>query len=66
MTDPETMLSWLDGRISSTQTWLETHGPGTKRAWPASDIEDKQTNLERYEEIRAAYAKALAKKEAAE
>lgn len=66
MTDPATMLAWLDGRIASTQTWLETHGPGTKRPWPASDIEDKQTNLERYQEIRIAYAKALERKRAAE
>lgn len=66
MTDPATMLAWLDGRISSTQTWLDNHGPGTKRPWPASDIEDKQTNLARYQEIRIAYARALERKSAAE
>lgn len=66
MTDPALMLAWLDGRISSTRTWLETHGPGTRHPWPAHDIEAKQLNLERYEEIRAAYARALAKREAAE
>lgn len=64
MTDPETMLSWLDGRIASTQTWLDTHGPGTKRAWPAHDVETKQTNLARYQEIRIAYAKALSRRAA--
>ena len=66
MTDPGVMLAWLDGRIQSTRMWLRTHGPGTKRPWPEHDIEDKQTNLERYEEIRTAYARALAKKESAE
>ena len=43
-----------------------THGPGTKRPWPEHDIEAKQINLSRYEEIRAAYVRALAKREAAE
>ena len=66
MTKPDVMLAWLDGRISSTSMWLMTHGPGTKRPWPDHDIADKQTNLERYQEIRTAYARALAKKEAAE
>lgn len=64
MTDPAIMLAWLDGRIASTQTWLETHGPGTKRPWPESDCATKQTNLERYQEIRIAYAKALSQRAA--
>lgn len=66
MTDPAIMLAWLDGRIASTQTWLDTHWPGTKREWPEHDCADKQTNLERYQEIRIAYAKALERKRAAE
>lgn len=59
MTDPEIMLAWLDSRISSTETWLETHGSGSKRPWPESDIEQKRINLERYVEIRVAYLKAV-------
>lgn len=56
MTDPEIMLAWLDSRISSTETWLDTHGPGSKRPWPESDIEQKRINLERYVEIHERYA----------
>ncbi|MDI6838014.1 MAG: hypothetical protein QMD99_20185 [Rhizobiaceae bacterium] len=64
MSDPSEMIAWLDGRIASTKTWLETHGPGTKRPWPQMDIEDKETNLARYEEIRVAYVKALERRNA--
>lgn len=66
MNDHELMLAWLDGRIESTKNWLRTHGQGTKRPWPEHDIEAKKINLERYEEIRAAYVRALEKREAAE
>lgn len=64
MTEPDVMLAWLDGRIASVATWLADHGPGTKRPWPASDIEAKRINLERYEEIRVAYAKAVERRKA--
>lgn len=59
MTEPSVMLAWLDGRIASTETWLTDHGPGTKRPWPQTDIEQKQINLARYQELRAAYFRAL-------
>lgn len=65
MTDPEIMLAWLDGRIASVSTWLEDHGPGTKRPWPQTDIDAKRVNLDRYEEIRVAYAKAVERRNAA-
>jgi hypothetical protein len=65
MTEPEIMLAWLDGRIASVETWLNDHGPGTKRPWPESDILNKRTNLERYQEIRVAYQKAWERKQAA-
>lgn len=63
MTDPSVMLAWLDGRIASTETWLADHGPGTKKPWPQTDIEQKEINLARYSEIRAAYLRALERRE---
>lgn len=65
MTDPSVMLAWLDGRIASTETWLSDHGPGTKRPWPQTDIDQKEINLSMYQEIRVAYAKALERRSAA-
>jgi len=65
MIEPEIMLAWLDGRISSVSTWLEDHGPGTKRPWPQTDIDIKHTNLEHYQELRIAYAKAVERRKAA-
>ncbi len=65
MTSPEEMLVWLDGRIASTEAWLHGHGPGTKRPWPATDIEAKENNLSKYQEIRGAYLQALKRRSAA-
>jgi hypothetical protein len=65
VTEPEIMLAWLDGRIASTETWLEEHGPGTKKPWPQTDIDAKQINLQRYQEIRVAYAKSVDRRNAA-
>jgi hypothetical protein len=65
MTDPSVMLAWLDGRIASTETWLADHGPGTKKPWPQTDIDQKEINLAMYQEIRVSYAKAVERRNAA-
>lgn len=65
MTDPETMIAWLDRRIASASTWLEDHGRSSKRPRPEIEIEAKEFDIARFEEIKAAYLKALSKRNAA-
>lgn len=65
MTPPEEMISWLDRRIASAMTWLDDHGKGSKKPRPDHEIETKEYDISRFEEIKAAYAKALAKRDAA-
>lgn len=66
MTEPQAMINWLDRRISSALTWLEDHGRHSKRPRPDHDIETKEEDVRMFEEIKVAYEKALAKREAAE
>lgn len=63
MTDPADMVSWLDRRIASAMTWLEDHGRSSKRPRPDHEIEAKEYDVERFEEIKGAYLKALAKRD---
>jgi len=65
MTDPSEMIAWLDRRIASAMTWLDDHGKGSKKPRPDHEIESKEYDIARFEEIKAAYVKALAKKEQA-
>ncbi|MBX5021199.1 hypothetical protein EVB88_072 [Rhizobium phage RHph_N28_2] len=65
MTDPAEMIAWLDRRIASAMTWLDDHGRGSKRPRPETEIEAKEYDIARFEEIKAAYLKALAKRDAA-
>ncbi|OCJ05294.1 hypothetical protein A6U87_14925 [Rhizobium sp. AC44/96] len=65
MTDPQEMIQWLDRRISSAMTWLDDHGKGSKKPRPDHEIETKEYDIARFEEIKAAYLKALAKRDAA-
>lgn len=65
MTPPEEMVQWLDRRISSAMTWLDDHGRGSKKPRPENEIEGKEYDIARFEEIKAAYLKALAKRDAA-
>lgn len=65
MTDPAEMVSWLDRRISSAMTWLDDHGRDSKRPRPEHEIQAKEYDIARFEEVKAAYLKALAKREAA-
>ncbi|TBB27311.1 hypothetical protein ELH48_09180 [Rhizobium ruizarguesonis] len=65
MTDPQEMIQWLDRRIASAMTWLDDHGKGSKRPRPQHEIETKEYDIARLEEIKAAYATALAKREQA-
>ena len=58
MTDPAEMISWLDRRIASAETWLEDHGKNSKRPRPDIEIETKLYDIERFKEIRVAYVKA--------
>ena len=65
MTDPEEMLAWIDRRIASAETWLEDHGKHSKRPRPDIEIEIKEYDIARFQEIRGAYLKALEKRNAA-
>lgn len=65
MTSPEEMISWIDRRIASAMTWLDDHGKGSKKPRPDHEIETKEYDIARFEEIKAAYLKALAKRDAA-
>jgi len=65
MTDPAEMIAWIDRRIASAETWLEDHGKHSKRPRPDIEIETKEYDIARFQEIRGAYLKALAKREAA-
>lgn len=64
-TEPHDMVDWLDRRILSVQTWLGDHGRRSKKPRPETDITIKEEDLARFEEIKAAYVKALAKRAAA-
>ena len=65
ITDPEEMLAWIDRRIASAETWLEDHGKHSKRPRPDIEIETKEYDIARFQEIRGAYVKALEKRRAA-
>ncbi|QIG67314.1 hypothetical protein EVB37_078 [Rhizobium phage RHph_TM3_3_3] len=64
-TNPSEMIAWLDRRIASAMTWLDEHGRGSKKPRPDHEIENKEYDIARFEEIKAAYVKALAKREQA-
>ncbi|MBY5750783.1 hypothetical protein [Rhizobium leguminosarum] len=62
MTEPSEMIAWLDRRIASAMAWLDDHGKGSKRPRPQHEIETKEYDIARFEEIKAAYVKALERK----
>ena len=64
MIDPAEMLAWIDRRIASAETWLDDHGRRSKKPRPEIEIETKEYDIAMLTEIRAAYAKALARMEA--
>ncbi|MBY5917326.1 hypothetical protein HFO77_23310 [Rhizobium leguminosarum] len=63
MTEPSEMISWLERRISSAMTWLDDHGKGSKKPRPDHEIETKEYDIARFEEIKGAYLKTLKKRE---
>lgn len=65
MTDPQTMISWMDGRIASAETWLLDHGRESKRPWPEHIIEAKENDIAMFTELRGAYVKAVERRKAA-
>lgn len=65
MTDPSEMIAWLDRRIASATTWLKDHGRGSKRPRPEHEIATKEYDIARFEEVKGAYLKALARREQA-
>ena len=64
-TEPEAMIEWLDRRILSAQTWLADHGRSAKKPRPENEIDAKEYDVARFEEIKAAYVKALERRRAA-
>lgn len=65
MTDPATMISWMDGRIASAELWLECHGRESRRPRPEHEIQIKENDIAMFTELRGAYVKALEKRRAA-
>ena len=65
MTDPQDMIAWLDRRINSAMTWLDDHGRTSKRPRPENEIDAIEYDIARFEEIKAAYQRALKKREEA-
>ena len=65
MTDPATMISWIDGRIASAELWIECHGRESKRPRPEHEIQIKENDIDMFTELRGAYVKALERKRAA-
>ncbi|MBY5692025.1 hypothetical protein HFO41_24905 [Rhizobium leguminosarum] len=65
MTEPAEMIAWLDRRIASAMAWLDDHGKASKRPRPQHEIETKEYDIARFEEIKAAYVKALERRESA-
>ncbi|KQV28127.1 hypothetical protein ASC97_07200 [Rhizobium sp. Root1203] len=59
MTEPSEMIAWLDRRIASAVTWLDNFGHRSKKPRPEGEIETKEYDIARFEEIKAAYVKAL-------
>ncbi|UFS83186.1 hypothetical protein LPB79_13110 [Rhizobium sp. T136] len=66
MTDPQTVIEWMDRRMWSIATWLETFGRSASKPRPELDIAAKEEDLRMFTELRGAYEKALAKKRASE
>lgn len=58
MKEPELMIAWMDRKIWSAQTWLETFGKGTKKQRPDHDIAHREEDIENFLELRGAYVKA--------
>jgi hypothetical protein len=66
MTDPQTVIEWMDRRMWSIATWLETFGKGASKPRPEMDIAAKEEDLRMFTELRGAYVKALERKRASE
>lgn len=64
MTDPAEMIAWLDRRIASAKTWLDDHGRSSRKPRPEMEIETKEYDIARFEEIRVAYCRALSNRRA--
>lgn len=64
MTEPEEMLAWINRRITSAQMWLRDHGRRAKHPRPEIEIENKEYDVARFHEVREAYLKAVARREA--
>lgn len=65
MTESAEMIAWLDRRIASAQTWLADHGRHSKKPRPEMEIETKEYDIARFEEIRGAYLEALDRRDQA-
>lgn len=59
MIPPDEMIDWLDRRIASANLWLEDHGREARKPRPENEIAAKEYDVARFEEIKAAYMKAL-------
>jgi len=65
MTDPADMIAWMDTRLLSLHAWMADHGTSSKKPRTADIIAIKQNDIAKFEELRAAYVRALEKRNAA-
>lgn len=59
MTDPIVMIDWLDRRIRSVRMWLRDHGRSAKVPRTEHEILIKEEDLSMFEEVKAAYMRAV-------
>lgn len=59
MTDPIVMIDWLDRRIRSVRMWLRDHGRSARTPRTEHEILIKEEDLSMFEEIKAAYLRAV-------
>lgn len=49
----EQLIAFLERRIWSVETWLDDHGPRSKRPWPDHIVEAKRDHLLHYRALVA-------------
>lgn len=62
MMDPEHVINWIDRKLWSASTWMETFGRGTKKQRPDLDIEHREEDIAMFEYMRGCFQKALDKR----
>lgn len=66
MTDPQTVIEWMDRRMWSITAWLETFGRSASKPRPELDIAAKEEDLRMFTELRGADVKAVERRRQSE